>query len=133
MAKKKLNEVDQVATLKDSEHIMVRMEGGAIGWIKKSDLYPVASKDINGLLSSSIFKTLLYYKGTYTGDLNDLTESGYWMTNSSIANGRFNFGTILVLNTYYILQIQSYAVSSMLAYRTSVDNGKTWNEWKTMS
>ncbi|MCD8030028.1 MAG: hypothetical protein LUF85_04155 [Bacteroides sp.] len=40
MGKKKLNEVQPVNSLKDSEYILVTMEDGSIGRIKKSELMP---------------------------------------------------------------------------------------------
>ncbi|MCC8187951.1 MAG: hypothetical protein LIP08_10760 [Bacteroides sp.] len=58
MGKKKLNEVQAVSSIKDSEYILVTMEDGSVGRIRKSDLYPLASSSTNGLLNKGTFSQL---------------------------------------------------------------------------
>ncbi|MCD8030031.1 MAG: pyocin knob domain-containing protein [Bacteroides sp.] len=134
MGKKKLNEVQAVNSLKDSEYILVTMEDGSVGRIRKSELYPAATENMAGLIKLNDVAVVQYKSEV---DIDDLIIAGIYRlgnhtkSNTPDTNG---YGNAIVLrggSTDTMAQIYiSFADSSMYVRSQALGNGKFTTRWK---
>lgn len=90
------------------------------------------STQANGITVENLLKEVLQNKNKSSSDLNTLTASGIYMVNVDAANSYFNYCILMVINRYYCAQIEFNVLSSQIAFRTSKDDGITWNDWKIL-
>lgn len=91
---------------------------------------------------SDLFSDVVRERGTIAGgtDLNSITKNGlyrYYIENGELINGpSLNRFVLLCFNAIsHIAQIAINVHPNVYAirYRTSHDNGSTWNLWKSIS
>ena len=122
MADKKLNEVTKVT---DMAYVPVIMADGSIGQIAKADLASVVA----GVMDTNRLFPFMY-KGQIS-DLNNVIESGYYITGFNSANSPSYYCSVMVINTgVYITQYaKELTAKGKLYVRTGNADVKNWSGW----
>ncbi len=135
---KKEKDLAKVTGLGDNEFIRAVAADGSSILIKKSDLLPVVTTSVSGIVSAAIFQNIMTFRGRCQNntDYNDLKETGYY--NNVTGNGENNsnwpytYGILLVFHTdgnYGTVQIH---IRNTGIIHTRIHWGSQWGAWKEL-
>lgn len=103
------------------------------GATNKNDLATVVAGIMN---SNGLFPFKVFDSYASISELDNYVYSGIYAISepSSSINGWTAYGTIIVFNTNkkFITQLFIHA-QSLFAFRTSANNGSSWNDWATIA
>lgn len=137
MADIDINELQNITALADADELLAIVSGLGknVTWAKVKELLtaqlPVVSNNNNGLMQSTVFNNLCFYKGMVDSDtVNKIYTPGIYVHGSPIISG-VNYGLLIVLNTdFYGIQIDIDFLGN-IKYR--LGSGNNWNSsWITL-